>query len=71
VARSRKLEAFRTLSALFVHDLKNKASSLNLMLKNLPIHFDDPGFGRAPGAASAMPDQVLDRILFQIASVCN
>jgi len=44
VARTREMEAFRTMSAFFVHDLKNTASSLNLMLKNLPVHFDDPAF---------------------------
>jgi hypothetical protein len=44
VARSRELEAFRTMSAFFVHDLKNAAASLNLMLQNLPVHFDDPAF---------------------------
>jgi putative PEP-CTERM system histidine kinase len=44
VARSREMEAFRTMSAFFVHDLKNAATSLNLMLKNLPVHFDDPAF---------------------------
>lgn len=44
VARASELEAFRTMSAFFVHDLKNAASSLNLMLKNLPVHFDDPAF---------------------------
>ena len=44
VAHARELEAFRTMSAFFVHDLKNAASSLNLMLKNLPVHFDDPAF---------------------------
>jgi putative PEP-CTERM system histidine kinase len=44
VARSREMEAFRTMSAFFVHDLKNAAASLNLMLKNLPVHFDDPAF---------------------------
>ena len=27
-----------------LHDLKNAAASLNLMLKNLPVHFDDPAF---------------------------
>ena len=32
------------MSAFFVHDLKNTASMLNLMLKNLPVHFDDPAF---------------------------
>jgi putative PEP-CTERM system histidine kinase len=44
VAHARELEAFRTMSAFFVHDLKNAAASLNLMLKNLPVHFDDPAF---------------------------
>ncbi len=44
VARSREMDAFRTMSAFFVHDLKNTAASLNLMLKNLPVHFDDPAF---------------------------
>jgi putative PEP-CTERM system histidine kinase len=41
---ARQLEAFQTMSAFFVHDLKNAASSLSLMLQNLPIHFDDPAF---------------------------
>jgi len=44
VARARELEAFRTMSAFFVHDLKNAAASLNLMLNNLPVHFDDAAF---------------------------
>jgi len=44
VARAGELEAFRTMSAFFVHDLKNAAASLNLMLTNLPAHFDDPAF---------------------------
>jgi putative PEP-CTERM system histidine kinase len=44
VARAKELEALRTMSAFFVHDLKNAAASLNLMLKNLPVHFDDPAF---------------------------
>ncbi len=40
----REREAFQTISAFFVHDLKNAASTLSLMLTNLPVHFDDPGF---------------------------
>jgi putative PEP-CTERM system histidine kinase len=42
--QAREFEAFQTMSAFFVHDLKNAASSLNLMLQNLPAHFDDPAF---------------------------
>lgn len=39
-----QLEAFRAMSAFFVHDLKNTASALSLMLQNLPRHYDDPAF---------------------------
>lgn len=42
--QAKELEAFQTMSAFFVHDLKNAASTLKLMLKNLPVHFDDPAF---------------------------
>jgi len=44
VMERKEMEAFQTISAFFVHDLKNAASTLGLMLQNLPIHFDDPGF---------------------------
>ena len=42
--QSKEMEAFQTMSAFFVHDLKNTTSTLNLMLKNLPVHFNDPEF---------------------------
>ena len=42
--QAKELEAFQTMAAFFVHDLKNSASTLNLMLQNLPVHFDDPAF---------------------------
>ena len=42
--QAKEMEAFQTMSAFFVHDLKNTASTLNLMLQNLPIHFDNPDF---------------------------
>jgi len=42
--QSKELEAFQTMAAFFVHDLKNSAFTLNLMLQNLPVHFDDPAF---------------------------
>lgn len=42
--QSKELEAFQTMAAFFVHDLKNAASTLSLMLKNLPVHFEDPAF---------------------------
>ena len=66
VARSRELEAFRTMSAFFVHDLKNAASSLNLMLRNLPVHFDDPAFRedalRGIGNTARRIDEMIGRL---------
>ena len=66
VARAREMEAFRTMSAFFVHDLKNAASSLNLMLKNLPVHFDDPAFRedalRGIGNTARRIDEMIGRL---------
>jgi len=42
--QARELEAFQTMSAFFVHDMKNTANTLNLMLQNLPVHFENPEF---------------------------
>jgi putative PEP-CTERM system histidine kinase len=44
IARGKELEAFQAMSAFFVHDLKNAASTLSLTLQNLPVHFNDPLF---------------------------
>lgn len=40
----REMEAFQQMSTFFVHDLKNTAASLTLMLRNFPAHYDDPAF---------------------------
>jgi len=40
---TKELEAFKNVR-VFCHDLKNAASTLNLLLQNLPVHFDDPAF---------------------------
>src|SRR5439155_1043403 len=42
--QNKELQAFQTMSAFFVHDLKNTASTLSLMLQNLSAHFGDPAF---------------------------
>ena len=44
LARARQLAALQTLSAFFVHDLKNLASNLGMTLQNLPVHYDNPAF---------------------------
>jgi len=42
--KAKEFEAFQTMATFFVHDMKNAASTLNLMLQNLPLHFNDPQF---------------------------
>jgi putative PEP-CTERM system histidine kinase len=44
LSQAKQLEAFQAMSAFFVHDLKNTASTLSLMLQNLPVHYQDPKF---------------------------
>jgi putative PEP-CTERM system histidine kinase len=44
LGQAKKMEAFQAVSAFFVHDLKNLAAKLSLILKNLPVHFDNPEF---------------------------
>jgi putative PEP-CTERM system histidine kinase len=44
LSQAKEMEAFQTMSAFFVHDLKNLASKLSLTMQNLPIHFDNPEF---------------------------
>jgi len=42
--QAKEMEAFQTVAAFFVHDLKNLASKLSMMMENLPLHFEDPEF---------------------------
>jgi putative PEP-CTERM system histidine kinase len=44
LGRAKEMQAFQTLSAFFVHDLKNVASTLSLTLQNMPVHYDNPEF---------------------------
>lgn len=41
---AKELEAFQNMAAFCVHDLKNTASSLSLMLRNLSAQFENPDF---------------------------
>jgi len=54
------------MSVFFVHDLKNAAASLNLMLRNLPVHFNDPAFRedalRGIGNTAARIDEMIARL---------
>jgi putative PEP-CTERM system histidine kinase len=62
----KELEAFQTMSAFLIHDLKNAASTLGLMLENLPAHFDNPAFRedafRGIGSAADRINQLISRM---------
>jgi putative PEP-CTERM system histidine kinase len=66
ITRGKELEAFQAMSAFFVHDLKNAASTLSLTLKNLPLHFDDPVFRqdvlRGIGETAERINQLISRL---------
>jgi putative PEP-CTERM system histidine kinase len=57
--QAKELEAFQTMSAFFVHDLKNLAGGLSLMSRNLPRHLDNPEFRND---ALKMLSQTVDKI---------
>ena len=40
----KQMEAFQSMSAFFIHDLKNLANKLSLTVQNLPHHFENPDF---------------------------
>jgi hypothetical protein len=42
--QTKELEALQTMSAFFMHDLKNLASKLSLVTQNMPRHMDNPDF---------------------------
>jgi hypothetical protein len=63
VARGRELDAF------FVHDLKNAASSLHLMLRNAATHFDDPAFRRDALRALGNTAQRIDEMTARLTAL--
>jgi putative PEP-CTERM system histidine kinase len=66
IMERKELEAFQTMSAFLIHDLKNAASTLGLMLENLPTHFDNPAFRedafRGIGSAASRINQLISRM---------
>jgi len=52
-----------------VHDLKNTAASLNLMLKNLPVHFDDPAFREDALRGIANTARRIDKMIARLSAL--
>jgi putative PEP-CTERM system histidine kinase len=62
--QAKELEAFETMSAFFVHDLKNLAGGLSLMSCNLERHLDNPEF-----RSDAL--KMLSRTVEKITALCG
>jgi putative PEP-CTERM system histidine kinase len=66
IMERKELEAFQTMSAFLIHDLKNAASTLGLMLENLPTHFNNPAFRedafRGIGSAASRINDLIHRM---------
>jgi putative PEP-CTERM system histidine kinase len=60
----KEVEAFQTMSAFMMHDLKNLASSLSLTIQNLPTHFDNQEFRK-----DAL--QIMHQSVTKINRMCN
>ena len=69
--QAKELEAFQTMSAFFVHDLKNTANTLNLMLQNLPVHFDDPAFRADALRGVSKTVAHINRLIGRLGSIRN
>ena len=67
--QAKELEAFQTMATFFVHDLKNAASTLKLMLQNLPIHFDDPEFRADALRGTAKTVAHIDHLIGRLSSL--
>jgi putative PEP-CTERM system histidine kinase len=67
--QAKELEAFQTMATFFVHDLKNAASTLKLMLQNLPIHFDDPEFRADALRGTAKTVAHIDHLIGRLGSL--
>jgi len=44
LASAKELEVFHEVSTFVIHDLKNMTNTLNLMVQNAQVHFDNPAF---------------------------
>jgi putative PEP-CTERM system histidine kinase len=65
---ARKFEAFSRMSAFVVHDLKNLAAQLQLMLRNAQRHGENPDFRRDMLGTIEQVAQRLNRLMLQLRS---
>jgi len=66
LASAKELEAFQAMAAFFAHDLKNAASTLDIMLQNLPKHWDNPEFRKDALRGIAKTSERISQIVRQL-----
>jgi len=66
---SKQLEAFQAMSAFFIHDLKNAASTLTLTLENLRTHFDNAEFREDALGAIRRTSERIQGLLARLAAL--
>jgi signal transduction histidine kinase len=66
---AREMQAFQTMSAFMVHDLKNTASTLSLLLQNLSAHFDEPAFKKDALQAVRRGTEHINELIGRLASL--
>ena len=69
LVKAKELESFQTVSAFFVHDLKNLVSTLSLLTQNLPGHFDDPTFRADALRAMSRGVERINRMLASLSQI--
>ena len=69
LGKAKEIEAFQTISAFFVHDLKNVASTLSLTLQNLPVHYDNPEFREDTLKAISQSMHKIDNLCSRLSSM--
>jgi putative PEP-CTERM system histidine kinase len=62
--QAKEMEAFQTMSAFFMHDLKNLGSRLSLVVQNLPVYYDNQDF-----RSDAL--QTISQSVSKINTMCN
>lgn len=66
---TKEMEAFQTMATFFVHDLKNAASTINLMVKNLPVHWENEDFRKDALRGIAKTGNRIGKIIEKLSSI--
>jgi putative PEP-CTERM system histidine kinase len=69
LGEAREMQAFQTMATFFVHDLKNTAWTLSLLVDNLRTHFDRPEFREEAVRSVSKSVSMLNDLVGRISSL--